>query len=62
MITGHGKGKTTTARANHPCYIWSLTGLDAHPEVIEHGDTVSEIIEIKLAYRKGIEPRPGIDY
>jgi cob(I)alamin adenosyltransferase len=39
-----------------------LTGRDAHPEVIELADTVSEINEIKHAYRKGIEPQPGIDY
>ena len=39
-----------------------LTGRDAHPEVIERADTVSEILEIKHAYRKGIEPQPGIDY
>jgi len=25
-------------------------------------DTVSEIKEVKHAYRKGIEPQPGIDY
>jgi cob(I)alamin adenosyltransferase len=39
-----------------------LTGRDAHPEVIELADTVSEVQEIKHAYRKGIEPQPGIDY
>jgi cob(I)alamin adenosyltransferase len=39
-----------------------LTGRDAHPEVIELADTVSEINEIKHAYREGIEPQPGIDY
>ena len=39
-----------------------LTGRDAHPEVIELADTVSEIREIKHAYRKEIEPQPGIDY
>jgi cob(I)alamin adenosyltransferase len=39
-----------------------LTGRDAHPQVIELADTVSEIDEIKHAYRKGIEPQPGIDY
>ena len=39
-----------------------LTGRDAHPEVIELADTVSEIKEVKHAYRKGIEPQPGIDY
>jgi len=39
-----------------------LTGRDAHPQVIELADTVSEIKEIKHAYRKGIDPQPGIDY
>lgn len=39
-----------------------LTGRDAHPQVIELADTVSEIQEIRHAYRKGIEPQPGIDY
>ena len=39
-----------------------LTGRNAHPRVIELADTVSEIIEVKHAYRKGIEPQPGIDY
>jgi cob(I)alamin adenosyltransferase len=39
-----------------------LTGRDAHPDVIEMADTVSEIVEVKHAYRKGIEPQPGVDY
>ncbi|KKN04474.1 hypothetical protein LCGC14_1097050 [marine sediment metagenome] len=39
-----------------------LTGRDAHPQVIGLADTVSEIKEVKHAYRKGIEPQPGIDY
>ena len=39
-----------------------LTGRDAHPEIIELADTVSEVNEIKHAYRKEIEPQPGIDY
>ena len=39
-----------------------LTGRDAHPEVVEIADTVSEVVEIKHAYRKDIEPQPGIDY
>jgi cob(I)alamin adenosyltransferase len=39
-----------------------LTGRDAHPRIIEMADTASEIHEIKHAYRKGIEPQPGIDY
>jgi len=39
-----------------------LTGRDAHPLVIELADTVSEIVEVKHAYRKEVEPQPGIDY
>jgi cob(I)alamin adenosyltransferase len=39
-----------------------LTGRDAHPQIIELADTVSEVREIKHAYRQEIEPQPGIDY
>jgi cob(I)alamin adenosyltransferase len=39
-----------------------LTGRDAHPDLVDMADTVSEVCEIKHAYRKGIEPQPGIDY
>jgi cob(I)alamin adenosyltransferase len=39
-----------------------LTGRDAHRTIIDLADTVSEVVEIKHAYRKGIEPQPGIDY
>ncbi len=49
-------------RQKPPLLHLVLTGRDAHPQVIELADTVSEIKEIKHAYRKGIEPQPGIDY
>lgn len=39
-----------------------LTGRDAHPDVIELADTVSEVREVKHAYRQGIEPQPGVDF
>ncbi|MBE0426323.1 MAG: cob(I)yrinic acid a,c-diamide adenosyltransferase [Nitrospirae bacterium] len=39
-----------------------LTGRDAHPEVIKRAHTVTEMKEIKHAYRLGIEPQKGIDY
>jgi cob(I)alamin adenosyltransferase len=39
-----------------------MTGRAAHPEVIAAADTVSEVREIKHAYRKDIEPQPGVDY
>ena len=49
-------------RRKPPTMHLVLTGRDAHPQVIELADTVSEIMEVKHAYRKGIEPQPGIDY
>ena len=49
-------------RKKPPLMHMILTGRDAHPQVIELADTVSEVHEIKHAYRKGIEPQPGIDY
>ena len=49
-------------RTRPPLLHLILTGRDAHPQVIELADTVSEIHEIKHAFRKGIEPQPGIDY
>ncbi|WP_298433055.1 cob(I)yrinic acid a,c-diamide adenosyltransferase, partial [Geobacter sp.] len=39
-----------------------LTGRDAHPEVIRRAHTVTEMLEIKHAFRQGIEPQKGIDY
>lgn len=39
-----------------------LTGRDAHPDVVDLADTVSEVREVKHAYRKGLEPQPGIDF
>jgi cob(I)alamin adenosyltransferase len=49
-------------RGKPPLLHLILTGRDAHPEVIEIADTVSEVREIKHAYRKDIEPQPGVDY
>jgi len=45
-----------------PAMHMILTGRDAHPQVISLADTVSEVNEIKHAYRKDIEPQPGIDF
>jgi cob(I)alamin adenosyltransferase len=39
-----------------------LTGRDAHPDIIERADTVSEVREIKHAFRKDIEPQKGVDF
>ena len=39
-----------------------LTGRYAAAEIIERAHTVSEVNEIKHAYRQQIEPQPGIDY
>jgi cob(I)alamin adenosyltransferase len=39
-----------------------LTGKDAPPELIERAHTVSEVREIKHAFRQKIEPQKGVDY
>lgn len=52
----------TILRDKPPTLHLILTGRDAHPQVIELADTVSEVNEVKHAYRAGIEPQPGIDY
>lgn len=39
-----------------------LTGRYAIPEVIKHADVVSEILEIKHPYQKGVQSRKGIDW
>ncbi|MCS7233532.1 MAG: cob(I)yrinic acid a,c-diamide adenosyltransferase [Synergistetes bacterium] len=39
-----------------------LTGRYAHAKVVERADLVSEVIEIKHPYSKGIEMRRGVDY
>ncbi len=49
-------------RSKPPLVHLVLTGRDAHSDVIEAADTVSEVTEIKHAYRQGIEPQKGIDY
>ncbi len=49
-------------RAETPQMHLVLTGRNAHGQVIELTDTVSEIVEVKHAYRQGIEPQPGTDY
>lgn len=49
-------------RSKPPLMHLILTGRDAHPQVVDLADTVSEVREIKHAYRKNIEPQPGVDY
>lgn len=49
-------------RRKPPLLHLIMTGRDAHPQIIELADTVSEVREIKHAFRKDIEPQPGIDY
>lgn len=49
-------------QAKPPLLHLVLTGRDAHPLVIEMADTASEVREIKHAWRRDIEPQPGIDY
>ena len=39
-----------------------LTGRYAHPSIIKQADLVTEMLEIKHPYQKGIESRKGIDF
>jgi len=39
-----------------------ITGRDAHPEILEIADLVSEVRELKHYYKKGITARAGIEY
>ena len=39
-----------------------LTGRQAPPEIIEAGDYVTELLEIKHPYNSGVKPRYGIEY
>ena len=39
-----------------------LTGRDAHPELIKRAHTVTEMNDVKHAFRQRIEPQKGIDY
>lgn len=39
-----------------------LTGRYAHPEIVKIADLVTEMLEIKHPYQKGIKARAGIDF
>lgn len=39
-----------------------LTGRYAPPDIVKHADLVSEILEIKHPYQKGMQCRKGIDW
>jgi cob(I)alamin adenosyltransferase len=48
--------------ARPPATTLILTGRGAPPEIIERADTVTEMREIKHAYRQGILAQRGVDY
>ena len=39
-----------------------LTGRNAHPSIVEIADTVTEMKQVKHAYKKGMEAQSGIEY
>jgi len=39
-----------------------LTGRNAHPTIVEIGDTVTEMRQVKHAYEKGVTAQRGIEY
>jgi cob(I)alamin adenosyltransferase len=39
-----------------------LTGRYAHPEVVERADLVTEMVEIKHPFKKGVKAREGVEF
>ncbi|HET9905816.1 MAG TPA: cob(I)yrinic acid a,c-diamide adenosyltransferase, partial [Anaerolineales bacterium] len=39
-----------------------ITGRDAPPALIEYADLVTEMLEVKHPYQKGIQAQPGIEF
>ena len=51
---------TIASRPGHVNIV--ITGRDAHAEIIEAADTVTEMRKIKHAFDEGISARKGLDY
>ncbi len=51
-----------TLRKRPPHVHVVLTGRDAHPQIIEIADLVTEMKEIKHPFREGVVSRKGIEY
>jgi cob(I)alamin adenosyltransferase len=51
-----------TLRQKPPQVHVVLTGRDAHPELLEMADLVTEMREIKHPFRQGVVSRKGIEY
>ncbi len=49
-------------RTKPPSVHLILTGRDAHPQVVELADLVTEMEEIKHPYQQGLPAQVGIDY
>ena len=39
-----------------------ITGRDAHPDLVEFADLVTEMTEVKHPYQQGLRARRGIEY
>jgi len=39
-----------------------VTGRDAHPDIVEIADTVTEMRKVKHAFDQGVDARKGIEY
>jgi len=39
-----------------------ITGRDASPELMDYADLVTEMVEVKHPYQKGIKAQPGIEF
>ncbi|OGV47857.1 MAG: cob(I)yrinic acid a,c-diamide adenosyltransferase [Lentisphaerae bacterium GWF2_44_16] len=50
-----------TLALKHPQTELVITGRNAHPELLEMADLVSEIMEVKHYWKKGVTAREGIE-
>jgi len=58
-----GVDEVTDLIRNKPKHVeLVLTGRHAPPEVVELADLVTEMMEVKHPYTKGVRPRRGIEY
>lgn len=51
-----------TLRNRPPNVHIIMTGRDAHQDLVEYADLVTEMTEIKHPYQQGIKAQPGIDF
>lgn len=52
--------ETLRARPSHVHVV--ITGRDAPQELLDYADTVTEMAEVKHAYKRGVKAQPGLEF